>query len=310
VAITPRSFCNGPYFRPFREFLLRETAIRRVHVFESRTAAFCDEEVLQENVILHAVRHVKPPASVTITSSEGLDGPSSSRRVRRAHFVHQNDPESFIHIAPEKDARTVAARMACLTHSLPDLGLSVSTGRVVDFRAREFLRQQPEAGTVPLIYPVHFEGGYIVWPKEKTRKPNALAQCDQTMALLIPNGNYVLTKRFTAKEEARRVVAVVHDGQRIGTEFVGFENHVNYFHRNGRGLGLELARGLAAFLNSTIVDQSFRHFSGHTQVNATDLRNMRYPSLDDLARMGSAWESVLPDQQELDALVERTVFNG
>ena len=40
VAITPRSFCNGPYFLSFRELLLRETAIRRVHLFESRTAAF------------------------------------------------------------------------------------------------------------------------------------------------------------------------------------------------------------------------------------------------------------------------------
>ena len=40
VAITPRSFCNGPYFRPFRKMLLREMSIRRVHVFESRATPF------------------------------------------------------------------------------------------------------------------------------------------------------------------------------------------------------------------------------------------------------------------------------
>ena len=71
-----------------------------------------------------------------------------------------------------------------------------------------------------------------------------------------------------------------------------------------------LARGLVAFLNSTPVDQFFRQFSGHTQVNATDLRNMRYPSLDALLRLGAAWASMPASQQELDALVERTVFSG
>src|SRR6202043_1484651 len=36
VAITPRSFCNGTYFKPFRALLLKTLAINRVHVFESR----------------------------------------------------------------------------------------------------------------------------------------------------------------------------------------------------------------------------------------------------------------------------------
>ncbi len=36
VAITPRSFCNGPYFKPFRELLLATLALRRIHIFESR----------------------------------------------------------------------------------------------------------------------------------------------------------------------------------------------------------------------------------------------------------------------------------
>ena len=36
VAITPRSFYNGPYFRPFRELLLRDTALKHIHIFELR----------------------------------------------------------------------------------------------------------------------------------------------------------------------------------------------------------------------------------------------------------------------------------
>jgi len=60
VAITPRSFCNGPYFRPFREALLRSAQLRRLHIFESREQAFSDDEVLQENIILYAVKTGRP----------------------------------------------------------------------------------------------------------------------------------------------------------------------------------------------------------------------------------------------------------
>jgi adenine-specific DNA-methyltransferase len=48
VAITPRSFCNGPYFRDFRVKLLHLLSLRHIHVFESRKKAFKDDEVLQE----------------------------------------------------------------------------------------------------------------------------------------------------------------------------------------------------------------------------------------------------------------------
>lgn len=52
VAIIPRSFCNGPYYRPFREFLLARAAIRHIHLFASRNKTFKDDDVLQENIIV------------------------------------------------------------------------------------------------------------------------------------------------------------------------------------------------------------------------------------------------------------------
>ena len=52
VAITPRSFCNGPYFTTYRRFLLKNIALERIHLFSSRQEAFSDDAILQENVIL------------------------------------------------------------------------------------------------------------------------------------------------------------------------------------------------------------------------------------------------------------------
>ena len=71
-----------------------------------------------------------------------------------------------------------------------------------------------------------------------------------------------------------------------GATVLGFENHLNLFHENKRGLPQALARGLAVFFNSTIVDDNFRRFSGHTQVNATDLKQMKYPSRAALIELG------------------------
>ena len=71
---------------------------------------------------------------------------------------------------------------------------------------------------------------------------------------------------------------------------------------------MTLARGLAAFLNSTVFDQYFRLFSGHTQVNATDLRNLHYPTREQLERIGSRVREKFPDQDALDAIVAREAF--
>jgi len=188
------------------------------------------------------------------------------------------------------------------------LGLSVSTGRVVDFRAKEFLRQQPERDTAPLIYPCHFNGGFVHWPREKARKPNAIVSNEQTRELLVPAGVYVLVKRFTAKEERKRIVACIYDSYQIHAPLVGFENHLNYFHINGHGLPMNLAKGLAAFLNSTVVDVYFRQFNGHTQVNATDLRSLNYPTKAELEKLGRRITDPGIQQEELDALVKEELF--
>lgn len=86
---------------------------------------------------------------------------------------------------------------------------------------------------------------------------------------------------------------------------MGFENHLNYFHVGGRGLSMELARGLTAFLNSTLVDVCFRQFNGHTQVNATDLRNLRYPARRQLERIGRLVEDPAAGQPAIDHVLEK-----
>lgn len=300
VAITPRSFCNGTYFRRFRQRLLSLSAVGKLHVYDSRQTAFADDEVLQE-IVITAVTLAAKQGDVLLSFAAGPQDQVTCRSVPFEEVVHADDPNVFIRVPTGLDASRVRKAMACLGHGLSDLGLTVSTGRVVDFRAREFLHSKPGTDLVPLIYPAHMRAGAVHWPIAQFRKYNAIANCTETRSLLVPNGTYVLVRRFSAKEEVRRVVAAVYPGG-FDAEYVGFENHLNYFHDQGKPLDPATARGLAMFLNSTLVDDFVRQFNGHTQVNAGDLRSILYPSLHALRSLASDWRQDMC-QEEIDLSV-------
>ena len=287
VAIIPRSFCNGPYYRPFRDFLLHHAALRHMHLFASRTKAFKDDDVLQESLIIRLERGGSQGA-VTVSNSTD-DG--FADLVTHEHpfdrIVFPGDPEGFIHVptSPGRNAIELCERIRC---SLPDIGVEVSTGPVVDFRQLDYIRQQPAEGTVPLLYPKHFVGQETQWPKTGMKRGNSIELNSDTEKWLFPNGFYTVVRRFSSKEEPRRIIAsVVRPDSFADAPMLGFENHLNVFHQDKHGLPEALAYGLAAFLNTTAVDDQFRRFNGHTQVNATDLRLMKYPDRKTLTALGT-----------------------
>ena len=286
VAIIPRSFCNGPYYRSFRDFMLQRAALHHLHLFRSRDKAFKEDGVLQENIIIHLERGGKQGVVKISTSTDDTFADLTTHGYPFDRIVFPDDSEQFIHVpaSPEKSGIELFPN---LRYSLPDLGLNVSTGPVVDFRVKAYLCAMPEAGTVPLLYPGHcIKGGGTTWPMPIKKKPNAIQYNGNTEKWLYPSGFYCVVRRFSAKEEKRRIVASIIDPAVFDAPMLGFENHLNVFHEKKRGLPETLARGLAVFLNTTAVDEYFRRFSGHTQVNATDLRLMKYPHRDVLIELG------------------------
>jgi adenine-specific DNA-methyltransferase len=288
VAIVPRSFCNGPYYRPFREYLLERVAIRHIHLFDSRSAAFRDDAVLQENVILHLERGGTQGAVTISTSTDDSFTDLAACEHISSDIVGDGDPERIIHV-PTESAQGSLSVIPGVRYTLDELGIKVSTGPVVDFRFKEHLRAMPEPGTVPLLYPAHFDSTMVNWPLEGIRKPSAILHNQTTERWLYPSGYYCVVRRFSSKEEARRIVPGVVDPTLFGdATMLGFENHLNVFHQNRGGLPEQLARGLYIFLHTTAVDEAFRRFNGHTQVNVKDLTLLRYPSREGLERLG-AW---------------------
>lgn len=308
VAIIPRSFCNGPYYKPFRDFILKRAAIRRIHLFGARNKAFKDDGVLQENIILVLERGGKQREVVVSTSTDDSFRDLEINAHPFERIVFPDHPDRFIHV-PTTTQQNAIDLSPGIRYSIGDLGIKISTGPVVDFRVKEHLRDMPELRAVPLLYPGHIANQRTEWPKPNLRKPNAIACNEETKRWLYANGFYCVVRRFSAKEEKRRIVAgVVNPNVFDGAAMLGFENHLNVYHDNKNGLPEMLARGLVVFLNTSAVDEHFRRFSGHTQVNATDLKLMKYPSREILERLG-AWAKKQKEmtQEMIDTAFERFV---
>ncbi|HLJ17426.1 MAG TPA: Eco57I restriction-modification methylase domain-containing protein [Bryobacteraceae bacterium] len=287
VAITPRSFCNGLYFRGFRHWFFERMALDRIHLFESRTDTFRD--VLQESIITHSHRLGRHSTRITVSTSYGRDVVESlqSRALSAADVMDSSTGDCIIRVPASDEDSAILEAVESWPDRFSDLGLRVSTGPVVTFRAREFLLHGAN-GTVgaPLLSTLNVKPFETVWPALHKKHPNAFKVCPASMKLLLPSQNYVLLRRFSAKEERRRLTASCWIGTSQPGPYVALENHLNYIYHATRPLSLDEAYGLAALFNSALLDRYFRSISGNTQVNATELRTMPLPSLKTVAAIG------------------------
>ena len=308
VFITPRSFASGPYFQRFRAWFFDRVQVTDLHVFESRTEAF--EAVLQETVITAGTRGDRSSdGSVRLSISGGSAdiGASRIRALAMDEVVRGSDrTHRIVHLpADERDDR-VRRIVSAWTGSLRKLGLNVSTGPVVAFRAKAFLRHEQGEHTVPLLWLQHVKAMASQWPLS-TRKPEHIEDVPSSQHLLLANRNYVLLRRFTAKEETRRLVAAPYFAASLPCERVGFENHLNYIHRPNGTLSPDECVGLASILNSQLLDAYVRISSGNTQVSATELRALPLPALAVIKRIG---RRVLNDATSLETIVAGELGNA
>ncbi len=285
VAITPRSYFNGPYFKRFRIWFFDRAVPRKIHVFETRNDAFRKDSVLQENVIMLVEKGGKPKV-IELSSSSGTDFKSIKTQTSPfEQIIDSISGDKIVRVASDPFETLILEAMDSFPQRFRQLGYEVSTGPVVTFRSTEFLRDSKSSDTVPLLW-MHNVRPFITQFPKANGKPTHIQVTEKSKKLLISAKTYVLLKRFTAKEESKRLVAgIFRAGDSYG-DLVGIENHVNYVYRKGAILHLSEAFGLAAFFNSSFVDRYFRSISGNTQVNATELRELPIPTVQRIQDIG------------------------
>lgn len=297
VAIVPRSWMNGDYFAPFRRYALTFFSLDALHIYGSRTDIFSDTKVLQE-IMLVKFSNRKQCEYVQVSHSIG-----KSDEITQAAYPAKAliDPFNFVvRSNPEENGK--------LSKTIGSVGLCPSTGKVVDFRCRDsvFEKRPDNPNSYPLLYAGNFTNKGVLHPA-KIRKPQwYVANSEKMRKQLTEPGIYVVVKRFSSKEEKKRVVA----SPLVLDVSVAIENHLNFIHAGmpRKVVSLrskELAFGLTIWLNSTFIDEWFRGVSGSTQVNARDIKAMPCPSIEDLEAMGAKWHPSM-NQAEIDEICEKT----
>jgi adenine-specific DNA-methyltransferase len=312
--ITPRSFAAGPYFRLFRERFFANVRPVRVHVFGSRREAFGRDEVLQESIILRGVRddgwqHSGDSYELDISGSAGVADLCSlvRRSLPLCDALDMASSAKIFRLPILADEDAALRLVDSWTGSLHQYEMNISTGPVVPFRATEFLDEvgTPSEEYAPLIWMNHVLAMQVTFPIE-TRKPQYIRVSASEKSLLLPNRNYVLLRRFSAKEEARRLVAAPWLKSSVPGSMLGIENHLNYIYSMRGEMSEDEAFGLAALLNTELLDTYFRVSSGNTQVSATELRAMPLPPREMIVSIGQRVRKQTGGEK-LDEIVRDTV---
>ena len=304
IFITPRSFCSGNYFRLFRETFFMLVDIKSIHIFNSRKDTFRRDKVLQENIIITADRNSSEKSNktklnakeyfTTISSSSGVEDINNRRikKFRINELINFDSYQKILYLPSSSIDEEVIKIFKTWTGSLNHYNLDISTGPVVGFRSENMIKIKNDKNTVPLLWLHNVESMELIWPRNIGYKGKPKGQYivnnEKSRSRLVKNKNYVLLRRFSSKDDKRRLVASPYLSALFdNSEMLGLENHLNYIYHKQDNLSSIQIFGIAALLNSRLFDLYFRTFNGNINVSATELRDFPLPDMVLIEKLGA-----------------------
>ncbi|MDE6759864.1 MAG: Eco57I restriction-modification methylase domain-containing protein [Lachnospiraceae bacterium] len=283
VYIIPRSWTSGAYFKRFRQYFLIEGKLEHIHLFVSRNKVFDKENVLQETIIIKVKKTDNTPDEITITSSVSNDDFDNLTSLTVPYSLVVSGNDYYVYLVTDENEISVLKRLHRFDKTLPEIGLRMKTGLTVDFRNREILRDKAEEGAIPLFYSQHIRQGEVQFPIQRKYEYVVTDQSGLTQ----DNRNYLFVKRFTAKEEHRRLQCGVYLSKNYPQyQKISTQNKINFVDGLLTEMSECLVYGLYVIFNSTLYDEYYRILNGSTQVNSTEINAMPIPDLEIIQEMG------------------------
>lgn len=291
IFITPRSFASGKYFETFRNEFFSDVQLDRIHIFNSRNNTFKRDKVLQETVIIKAIREqIDSSKRIFISSSQSIEDIATSNIKSHifSDLINLNTNERILHI-PINDIEEMVLRLVTSwNNTLTDFNWQISTGPVVSFRALKFIESEfnHTNNIAPLFWLHNVDKMSLEWPKSSKEKGQFIRIEEESKSILIANKNYVFLRRFSTKDDKSRLIAAPYFCNYVKTDYIGVENKLNYIYKKDGHLVRSEVVGLCALLNSKLFDIYFQIFNGNVNVSATELRQMKVPPMKSIKLIG------------------------
>lgn len=283
VYIIPRSWTSGAYFKRFRQYFLTEGKLEHIHLFVSRNKVFDKEDVLQETIIIKVRKTCVNPAQVKITSSKSNKDFDELTSLNASYDLVVSGEDYYVYLVTDDEEVAVLKRLHKFNRTLPEIGVKMKTGLTVDFRNRDILRNEEEEGAIPLFYSQHIKQGTVQFPIQKEHEYLVTDQ----RGLMQDNKNYLFVKRFTAKEESRRLQCGIYLAKNYPQYTkISTQNKINFIDGLFGEMSECLVYGLYVLFNSTLYDEYYRILNGSTQVNSTEVNSMPVPDMKSIQEMG------------------------
>ena len=305
IAIVPRSFTNGLYFKGFRQYINQLMSLNKIHIFRSRNQVFKEASVLQENIICCYTKNDQQ-SHIEICTSVGYE---DLKQIEKKHYlakqiIDKSTKHRIIRIPETSEDAKVLETVERWPASFQENGYFISTGPVVEHRARKYITKSKEKTlSIPLLKMHNIKAFQTQWTGHN-KKDTYFKLIDGYKKHISSNQTYVILKRFSSKDEKRRLIAAIHNPQTVKSRVIAMENHLNYIGRKDGPLELVEAYGLATLFNSTLMDKYFRCLSGNTQVNATEIKLLKMPTRKIIHQIGELFlENIEISQNNIDNIV-------
>lgn len=270
--VTPTGFLCGEYFKNLRSVLAEEAPLLLIDFVAEREGVF--DDVLQETLLAVFRKGALGAAQVSFVDVDQ----HAVTATNGGTFELPTPADNPWILARSSGARRLAKTLRALPTRLADWGYRVSTGPLVWNRFKERLRDEPEKGTVPLLWAesVSPDGTFEFRAARRNHAPYFLTAPGEDHLLV--KRACVLLQRTTAKEQDRRLIAALLPASFLEEHrAVTVENHLNMILPTVEHPAVTPA-ALAAFLNSAAADNAFRCISGTVAVSAYELEAMPLPS--------------------------------
>jgi adenine-specific DNA-methyltransferase len=280
IFISPRNYLNGMYTEKLRKYAFTNFTLRNIHTFDNRNIfKFTNQEIIISTFVNNRDN------SELIISHNG-----KFKYISTLNEILYDKKDYSLLIPKDKKDISLIKRLYNFKYNLAELGISISVGPIVQFRNEQYLsRNIYKKDFAPLLISKDIIDNKITYYGRKNVLKTHNKSISTKAKNLIKNSNYLLLQKVMAKDDRDPIVAAVLKKDYLHHELLGLDNNILYFHRidTSKELLLSECYGLFCYINSSYFQKLYLLINGNHTINISDFRNIKFPSLDLLNKMGN-----------------------